>query len=439
MGRPETKFVSVGRDRVAYVVWGDGTTDVLFLAQFGASVDAIWEHPGHLRWSRSLGARLRVIMLDHRGSGMSDSVPEERQGNLDDRIDDVLAVLDGVGVGRVSVCAEGDGAMTAIKFAVEHPERVDKLVLLNGYGAGGAAAPSAGDTLRTSSEQLEELADMVRAVWGSGELVAAVVPHFGDDLDFCARLERMGARPSAAAALVRNLAAVDVRPLLDKITAPTLVVYSGDLTLSSVEQSRELAEQIPNARLFEGSSSTFYWGSGVVEEFVAFISGAASVGDRDLVTLLFTDVVDSTRAVVAAGDDEWRQTLNFLDDLVAARVSRAGGRIVKQTGDGHLIEFARPGDAVSAAIAICRAAPTLGVTLRAGVHTGEIERRENGDIGGLTVHIAARIAPFANAGEVVVSRTVADLLGATEYALQDRGEHELKGIPGRWALFTISN
>ena len=260
MGRPETKFVSVGRDRVAYVVWGDGPTDVLFHQQFGASVDAIWEHPGHLRWARALGARLRVIMLDHRGSGMSDSVPDARQGNLDDRIDDDLAVLDAVGVGRVSVIGEGDGALTAIKFAVEHPERVDKLVLLNGF----AAARAVGVT----SEQLEELADRVRVVWGSGESVAAAVPHFGDDLEFCAWFERIGARPSAVAALVRNLAAMDVRPLLGQITAPTLVVYSGDLTLSSVEQSRELAEQIPHARLFEGSSSTFYWGSGVVEEFI---------------------------------------------------------------------------------------------------------------------------------------------------------------------------
>src|SRR5438552_14222552 len=190
MRQPETRFVSVGRDRVAYQVWGEGPGDVVFLKAFAASVDAIWEHPGHLRWSRALGARLRVIMLDHRGSGMSDSVPDARQGNLDGRIDDVLAVLDGVGVGRVTVIAEGDGAMTAIKFAVEHPERVDKLVLLNGYAAGMAAAPSLGDTLRTSSEQLEELADSVRAVWGSGELVAGVVPHFGDDLEFCGRLER---------------------------------------------------------------------------------------------------------------------------------------------------------------------------------------------------------------------------------------------------------
>jgi class 3 adenylate cyclase/pimeloyl-ACP methyl ester carboxylesterase len=429
MARPETKFVSVGRDRVAYVVWGDGPTDVLFLQQFGASVDAIWEHPGHLRWTRALGARLRVIMLDHRGAGMSDAAPEARQGNLDDRIDDVLAVLDGVGVGRVSVCAEADGALTAIKFAVEHPEQVDKLVLLNGFAAGWAVG--------APSEQLAELADGVRAVWGSGELAAATTPHFDDDLEFCARLERMGARPSAAAALVRNLATGDVRPLLDKITAPTLVGYSGDLTLSSVEQSRELAEQIPDARLFEGSSSTFYWGSGVVEESIAFISGAAGVGDRDLVTLLFTDIGDSTVGVVAAGDDEWRQTLNFLDDLVAARAGRAGGRVVKQTGDGHLIEFARPGDAVSAAVAICRAAPKLGVRLRAGIHTGEIERRENGDIAGLTVHIAARVAAVADPGQVLISRTVADLLGAGEHALRDRGEHELKGVPGRWALFAV--
>jgi class 3 adenylate cyclase/alpha-beta hydrolase superfamily lysophospholipase len=429
MRQPETKFVSVGRDRVAYQVWGEGPRDLVFLKVFAVSVDAIWEHPGHLRWTRTLGARLRVIMLDHRGSGMSDSVPEPRQGNLDDRIDDIVAVLDTVGVGRVSVLGEGDGALTAIKFAVEHPECVDKLVLQNGYAAGWAVdAPP---------ERIEELADWVRAVWGSGEAVASVVPHLADDLEFCARFERLGARPSAAAVLMRNLAAMDLRPLLDKITAPTLVVYSGDFTLSSVEQSRDLAQHIPHARLFEGSSSTFYWGSGVVEELVAFISGAASVGDRDLVTLLFTDVVDSTRAVVNAGDDEWRQTLNFLDDLVAARVSRAGGRVVKQTGDGHLIEFARPGDAVGAAVAICRAAPTLGVKLRAGIHTGEIERRENGDIGGLTVHIAARVAAVADPGQVIISRTVADLLGAGEHGLRDWGEHELKGVPGRWALFAV--
>jgi class 3 adenylate cyclase len=370
-----------------------------------------------------------VIMLDHRGSGMSDSVPEARQGDLDDRIDDALAVLDALGVDRVSVCAEGDGTLTAIKFVVEHPERVDKLVLLNGYAAGWAVG--------ASSEQLEEIADTVRAAWGTGELVAGVVPHFADDLEFCARLERLGARPSAAAALTRNLAAMDLRPLLDKITAPTLVVFSGDLTLSSVEQSRDLAHHIPHARLFEGSSSTFYWGSGVVEEIVAFISGAASVGDRDLATVLFTDVVDSTGSVVTVGDREWRQTLDFLDDIVASRSTKAGGRVVKQTGDGHLVEFARPGDAVRAALAICRDAPTLGVRVRAGVHTGEIERRESGDIGGLSVHIAARIAAIAGPGEVLVSRTVADLLGAGDHQLHDRGEHDLKGVPGRWQLFTI--
>jgi class 3 adenylate cyclase/pimeloyl-ACP methyl ester carboxylesterase len=433
MRQPETRFVSAGRERVAYQVWGEGP-DVLFLKSFAASVDATWEHPGHLRFSRTVGARLRMIMLDHRGSGMSDSVPESSQANLDDRIDDVLAVLGAVGIDRVCVCGQADGALTAIKFAVEHPERVEKLVLENGAAVGSAML---GEGL--SEDQLEELADGVRAGWGSGELVAASTPHFADDPAFCASFERMGARPSAAAAILRNLARVDVRPLLGEVTAPTLVAYSGDITPMTVEESRYLAQQIPNARMFEGSSSTFYWGGGMMEEIIGFLSGPASGGDRDLVTLLFTDIVDSTRAVVEVGDDEWRQTLNFLDDLVAARVTRAGGRVVKQTGDGHLVEFARPGDAVRAAIAICSAAPTLGVSLRAGIHTGEIERRENGDIGGLTVHIAARIAPFADAGEVVVSRTVADLLGAGEYQLQDRGERELKGVPGKWTLFTISN
>ncbi len=433
MRRPETRFVSVGRDRVAYQIFGEGPTDVLFLKAFAASVDAIWEHPGHLRWQRLLGESLRMIMLDHRGTGMSDSMPESRLGDLDDRIDDVLAVLDAIGVDRVGVLGEADGSLTAIKFAVAHPERVDKLVLQNGYATG-----SAGYGNVASQDELAALAELVRTAWGNGELLAATVPHFADDPEFCARFERMGARPSAAAALICNLASTDVRALLGRISAPTLVAHSGDLTLVTLEESRHLAEGIPNARLFEGSSSTFYWGGGVIEEIIAFFSGAASVGDRALVTLLFTDVVESTGAVVAAGDDEWRQTLNFLDDLVAARATRFGGRVVKQTGDGHLIEFPRPGDAVSAALAICNAAPTLGVTLRAGVHTGEIERRENGDISGLTVHIAARITPFAEAGEVVVSRTVADLLGATEYGLQDRGEHELKGVPGRWALFTIS-
>ena len=431
--RPETRFVSVGRDRVAFQVVGEGPPDVLLLKGWGASVDAVWEHPGHLRLFRMMTTNARLMMLDHRGAGMSDAVPESRIGDLDERIDDVLAVLDVIGADQVCVCGEGDGALTAIKLAATYPERVDRLVLFNPW----VAVLSAGWNL-ASAAATASYGDEVRETWGNGALMALLVPNFADDLEFCARFERMGARPSAAAALLVKLASTDVRPFVGRIRAPTLVAYSGDLNGVTVEEARQLAEQIPDARLFEGSSSTFYWGGGVLEEVAAFVSGSPSVGNRDLATLLFTDVVELTRAVVTAGDDEWRQTLNFLDDLVAARAARSGGRVVKQTGDGHLVEFARPGDAVDAALGICVAAPTLGVTLRAGVHTGEIERRENGDVGGLTVHIAARVAALAGPGEVVVSRTVADLLGAHNHELQDRGDHELKGVPGHWQLFTIN-
>ena len=425
--------MSIGRERVAFQVVGEGPPDVLFLKGWAASVDAIWEHPGHLRLLRVMSTNARLIMVDHRGAGMSDAVPESRIGELDERIEDALAVLDVIGADQVCVCGEGDGALTAIKLAATCPQRVDRLVLFNPW----VHVLSVGWNLE-SVAATASYGDEVRKTWGNGELIALLVPNFADDLEFCARFERMGARPSAAAALLVKLASTDVRPFVDPIRAPTLVAYSGDLNGVTVEEARQLAEQIPNARLFEGSSSTLYWGGGALEEVAAFITGSPSAGNRDLATLLFTDVVESTRAVATAGDEEWHQTLNFLDDLVAARVTRSGGRIVKQTGDGHLIEFARPGDAVDAALAICADAPTLGITLRAGVHTGEIERRENGDIGGLTVHIAARVAALAGPGEVVVSRTVADLLGAHDHELQDRGEHDLKGVPGHWQLFTIN-
>lgn len=429
MLRPETRFVSVGRDRVAFQVHGDGPP-FLFLKAFGASVDAVWEHPGHLRFWRSMGSALRMVTLDHRGTGMSDALEDSRLRDLDSRVEDVLAVLDALEIDRLFVCGELDGAFTAVKFAVQHPDRCAGLILQN--------AAATGFAFGSSEAALEDLTESVRATWGTGETVANTVPSFADDRDFCARFERMGARPGAAAVLVAVLGTTDIRPMLASVTAPTLVVHSGEITLSTAEDAHDLAARIPNARLFESESSTFYWGAGVIDQVVAFVTGNPGVGARDLVTMVFTDVVDSTGTVVALGDSEWRQTLTFLDDLVAARVASYGGRVVKQMGDGHLIEFSRPSDAVRATLGLVRGAPALGVSIRAGIHTGEIERRETGDIGGLSVHIAARTAAHANAGEVLVSRTVVDLLGATDYELEDRGEHELKGIPGTWRLFAVS-
>jgi class 3 adenylate cyclase/pimeloyl-ACP methyl ester carboxylesterase len=436
MRRPETRFVSVGRDRVAFLVFGEGTVDALNLRGWLGSIDSVWEHPGHLRIWRSVNAFLRTCILDHRGLGVSDSLPPSRLGDLDDRVADVEAVLDAISAERVVVLGEFDGAATAIKFAVEHPDRVDKLVLMNGYAKGTAGD---GYVHGPRAEQVDRTAEWVRMAWGTGEVLAFAAPALAGDREFAARFERVAARPGAAAALMRNLAAIDVRSYLDRVTVPTLVLYSGDITTVSIAQSMHLAEHIPGARFVEGTSGSFYWGEGLGDELASFLGfDDPTLAERELLTVLFTDAVDSTQTIVASGDVTWRRTLDYLDDLVQERVQRFNGHVIKQTGDGHLIEFTRPGDAVSAGIALCRDAPTLGLALRAGVHMGEVERR-NEDLGGLTVNIAARIAALAGAGEVLVSRTVAELLGGTDFTLSDRGEHALKGIPVAWTVFAVTD
>jgi class 3 adenylate cyclase/pimeloyl-ACP methyl ester carboxylesterase len=426
---PETRYLDVGSERIAYQVFGNGPTDALFLTPAWVSVDAQWEHVGILRIWRLAAERFRIAILDHRGFGMSDPIEESRIGDPALCVEDELAVLDALGMERVALLGENAGGINAIALAATRPERVERLALLNGRVVGQFHGWSPSD--------VAAMAEGARQAWGTGELMG-MAPNFSDDRDFLARYERMGARPSAAAAYVRNLATVDVRPLLGRIEAPTLVACDFGAGRDETAITPELTDQIPDARFFEAESTTFHWGGGLLEESFAFLSGEAAGGARDLATVLFTDVVDSTRSVAAAGDREWRQTLDFLDDLVEARATRAGGRIVKQTGDGHVVEFARPSDAVRAGLAICKDAPTLGVQLRAGIHTGEVERRERGDLGGLSVHVAARVAAVAGPGELVVSRTVADLLGAAGHSLSDRGEHELKGVPGRWQLFTVA-
>jgi class 3 adenylate cyclase/alpha-beta hydrolase superfamily lysophospholipase len=431
MQQPETRYVSLGRERVAYQVFGEGDQGLLFLLPVWLSVDALWENVGHLRIWRLASDSFRVVLLDHRGFGMSDAIPESRLADPEVCVEDALTVLDEVGIDRVCVVGEGYGAFNAVTLAVQHPDRVDKLALMN------ASAMGLGCEHGWSTEEASEISELVRERWGSGRMMQ-LAPLFSDDLSFLARFERMGARPAAAAAAWRNVASIDIRSLLADIAAPTLVAHSRSSAADDSGPARYLADHIPGARYFEAESSTFYWGGGIVEEIYSFL-GADRAGHRGLATVLFTDVVDSTRSVVATGDREWRQTLDFLDDLVAARVTRAGGRTVKQTGDGHLVEFDHPSDAVASALEICRDAPTLGVRVRAGVHTGEVERRDGGDLGGLSVHIAARVAAVAGPGEVVISRTVADLLGSADYELRDRGDHELKGVPGRWQLFTVAD
>jgi class 3 adenylate cyclase len=425
--RPPTSYLSVGRERVAHQVFGEGPTTLLLLQPPFISIEASWETAGQLRLLHVAAERFRVVMLDHRGFGVSDTIDEAMIGTPGVAVDEVLALLDALDVDRVCVLGEDAGALNAITLAILHPERVERLAAVNGLVTGWFHGTDPG--------RVEVAAERLRETWGRGDVLAAS-PHFSDDRELLGRVERIGARPSAIAAFVRNSATVDLRPTLGRIRAPTLVARDSAAP-PRVNLTEDLAAEIPDARFFSGASTSFYWGGGLVEECTAFLSGQDAPGSRDLATVLFTDVVDSTRKVAALGDEAWHRTLDVLDDLVEACASRLGGRVVKQTGDGHLLEFGRPGDAVDAALALCREAPTLGLQLRAGIHTGEVERRENGDLGGLSVHVAARVAAAAGPGELVVSRTVVDLLGSGGHVLTDRGEHELKGVDGRWQLFSV--
>jgi pimeloyl-ACP methyl ester carboxylesterase len=298
MAQPGTRFATVGPDRIAYQVFGEGSTFLLHIKPLCGSVDLIWENVEHLRLWRTTRPHLQLIVFDHRGTGVSDPLPESVVGMLSERVADAIAVIGALGLERVAVSGEGDGVMTAIKLAAEHPDRVDKLILINGQ-ARGCAGP--GYDLAPPPEVIARQAETLRTLWGTGAPTAAVAPNLSHDLEFAARFERSGAPPATAAAWVRNQTAADVLGLLDQVQAPTLVVFSGDMLTATEAQSRHLAESIPGARVLVRTSSGFYWGGGVVEEMIAFVSDSTSSGDRELATVLFTDVVDSTGAVIEAG------------------------------------------------------------------------------------------------------------------------------------------
>jgi class 3 adenylate cyclase len=231
----------------------------------------------------------------------------------------------------------------------------------------------------------------------------------------------------------------DVRAALPTITVPTLVVYTGDLRHVNVKLSRYVADHIPGAQFLEIPSQSFYWGELGISPYTEFLAGAAAENrERVIQSVLFTDVVDSTRTAAEVGDARWEQRLTHLDEFVAIEVARSGGRLVKHTGDGHLMTFPTPGAAIRAGVAILRSAPTLQVQVRAGIHTGEIEERSDGDIAGIAVHVAARVASLASSQQLLVSRTVADLISGGDIALEAGGVHELKGLPGTWNLYAVN-
>ena len=423
-------------------MFGEGSFELLNLKEWGASIDAIWEHPVHLRIQQYWGGFGRCVSLDPRGAGVSDPVAPEQVGDVGLWVDDALAAMDAAGLSRVVIFGEGFGSHAAVALSVAHPERVEALILMNTYPS---LTQSHDRTYGLTADGVDRTVEFVSQAWGTGRVVSTDVPAFGRNesfLEFCARFERAAASPATAARWVRASFSSDVNALLPQVSARTVVLYSGDLAHVPIEASRDVANRVSGARLTEMASPSFYWFDDpeMTREFNDFVfgSGADDRGTRELSTIVFVDIVESTGRAAQLGDDRWEDVLNGVDAFVRSTVERFGGRLVKQTGDGHLAAFAVPSDALRAALAINRGIGVLGVEIRTGVNTGEVQVRPGGDVSGIGVHVAARTMATAHPGEILVTESVPALVAGSGFAFNDRGTHQLKGVPGDWRLLALT-
>jgi class 3 adenylate cyclase len=450
MSTPETQYVSVGDADIAYQVIGDGPIDLVFHHGM-CHVDLQWDVRPEAEFLRALAGFSRLILFDRRGTGASERGSSPALPTWEEWGEDLRAVLDEVGSEQLAIFGEAEGAATAILFAATHPDRVNALILGN-----ASARPTVADDypIGLAGDVPDWWASLYESVWGKPDSVLLAFPSLIDDADTVravCKLMRAAASPRAAARLVRHvLADLDVRQALSAVHIPTLVLRSNwpPPALETVqpfggEHTAFVAEHIANAKLVDVPIDDYLYFGGdfrpVVEEVSEFLTGVRPTRpvDRILTTVLFTDIADSTRMAARAGDERWRGLLDRHDLLIRDQLQTFSGREVKTTGDGFLAAFDGPGRAVRCAQAIAAEAAGLGLTIRAGLHTGECEVREDDDLAGLAVHIAARVSALAMPGEVLVSSTVKDLVAGSGIEFTDHGEHELKGVPERWKLYAV--
>jgi class 3 adenylate cyclase len=440
IGVPETRYAKSGSVNIAYQVAGDGPFDLVHVPPFVSNLELQWEEPGERRYFERLASFSRLIMFDKRGTGLSDRVAV---ATLEERMDDLRAVMDAAGSERAAIYGGSEGGALAVVFAATYPQRVSALVLYGAYPR-MTWAPDYPDGV--PDEVWDEGLQHLEEQWGrgleGGLPLWALMPGRADDPVFRrahGRWERLSASPGAAVAIQKMIREIDVRELLPAINVPTLVIYRTADIAHSVG-SRYLGSHIPNAKVVELEGDTYFPYLGdqdaILDEIEEFLTGVrpAHTPDRALATVLFTDIVSSTAKVAAVGDDTWKRTLDSHDALINREVERHRGRMINTTGDGILATFDGPARAVRCAQAICAAMPSLGIEVRAGIHTGEIEMRGD-DIGGIAVHIGARVSALAGPGEVLVSSTVKDLVSGSGIRFTDRGSHVLKGVPDEWRIF----
>jgi pimeloyl-ACP methyl ester carboxylesterase len=430
---PETRYALSGDVNIAYQVMGDGPVDVIMVPGFISHIEFRHELPGYTASMRRLLSFARVVAFDKRGQGLSDRVSDAP--SLEQRMDDVRAIMDAIGSRRATLFGHSEGCAMSALFAATYPERVSRLILFGGY------------VTRRDLNIAEVLEQRIK-FWGTGAMLKRVAPSLTTDpaaVAQFAKFERLSASPGAVKAFTVLNAQIDVSFILPAVRVPTLVLHNqGDLMVP-VEKGRELAACIPDAKLIEypGGDHMFTTGDveaalGDVEEFITgHRESSSSDLERVLATVLFTDIVDSTRSAATMGDQAWRRLLDNHDQLAIQTIAKHRGTLVKSTGDGILATFDGPGRAVRCALALGTASKQIGLPLRAGLHTGEIEIRGR-DIGGIAVHAAARVMAQSQPSEVLVSKVVTDLVAGAGLKFAERGSHELKGLPGRWDLFAAS-
>jgi pimeloyl-ACP methyl ester carboxylesterase len=440
---PETQYARSGNLHIAYQVAGDGPVDLVFVHGWISHIEHLWEEPSLARFLNRLASFSRLILLDKRGTGLSDPVPLDKLPTLEERMDDLRAVMDAAGSQRAALLGTSEAGALNLLFSATHPDRTAALILLNSY----ARLTWAEDySCGIRPNEAEGLLEAIESGWGKGVAFEALVASQSDNeamRNWWARYQRQAASPGAAVTLLRRAFDTDARGVLSSITVPTLILHKAGDPFTGPEHGRYVAERIPAARYVElsGIDHLFFAedSARLVAEIQEFLTGVrdASEPDRVLATVLFADIVGSTETAARIGDRRWQDIIQSYYALIHAELARFRGHEISTAGDGVFASFDGPARAIRCGLAICEAVRQFGIDVRVGVHTGECELIA-GKIGGIAVHIGARVAALAQSGEVLVSATVRDLVAGSGLQFEERGVHTLKGVPGTWPLYAVS-
>ena len=433
---PKIQYAKCGEVHIAYTVFGEGTIDLVYVPGFISHVDNWWDDPGYVRMFERFARFARVILFDKRGTGLSDRF--SGAPTMEDRMEDVQAVMDAVGSKQAAILGVSEGGSLAALFAATYPERCRALALYGAFARFQSWFPD--------NRALHAFYDYVENDWGSGASLPKFAPSRQEDPAFqkwWGRFERLGGSPSAVKAIMKLNSEIDISNILPSIHIPTLVIHRiGDPAIN-VEGGRELARKIPGARFVELPGVDHVPSVGDMESIAdaleEFLTGEKPIGntDRVLATILFTDIVDSTARALNLGDHEWKSLLTAHDGAVRSELARFRGKEIRWLGDGFLATFDGPARAVRCAQAIVEAASSLNLEIRAGLHTGEIELIDE-EVHGIAVHIASRVLSLAGPSETLVTRTVKDLVAGSGIVFENAGVHTLKGLPDEWALYRVA-